>query len=94
MIHDHTKWGPADQIGAGNLLTVSIGANVRSGPGTNYPVVGTIKAGDTATVVGRNVSSTWFVISFRGGFAGSGIGMRSVDWAILDCSVTAARASP
>src|SRR5471030_1135017 len=22
MIHDHSKWGPADQMGAGNLLTV------------------------------------------------------------------------
>ena len=22
MIHDHSKWGPADQVGAGNLLTV------------------------------------------------------------------------
>src|SRR4051812_48232035 len=22
MIHDHAKWGPADQVGAGNLLTV------------------------------------------------------------------------
>jgi kynurenine formamidase len=22
MIHDHAKWGPADQLGAGNLLTV------------------------------------------------------------------------
>jgi hypothetical protein len=57
---------------AGNLLTVSIGANVRSGPGTNYPVVGTIKAGDTAPVVGRDASSNWFVISFKGGFSGKG----------------------
>jgi hypothetical protein len=21
MIHDHAKWGPTDQVGAGNLLT-------------------------------------------------------------------------
>jgi hypothetical protein len=55
---------------AGDLLTVSVGANVRSGPGTVYPVVGTIKAGDTASVVGRDASSNWFVISFKGGFGG------------------------
>ncbi len=23
MIHSHAQWGPADQIGAGNLLTVN-----------------------------------------------------------------------
>ena len=22
IIHDHSRWGPTDQIGAGNLLTV------------------------------------------------------------------------
>ena len=55
-----------------NLLTIDQGANVRSGPGTLYPVVGNIKAGDTAPLVGRDVSSGWFVISYKGGFGGQG----------------------
>ncbi len=57
---------------AGNLLTVNLGANVRTGPGVNYPAIGAIKAGDTAQVVGRDASGNWFVIVFSGGFGGRG----------------------
>lgn len=57
---------------AGNLLTVNQGANVRTGPGVNYPVIGSIKAGDTAPVVGRDAFGGWFVISYSGGFGGQG----------------------
>ncbi len=57
---------------SGNQLTIVQGANVRSGPGINYPVVGNIKAGDTAPVVGRDAFGAWFVISFKGGFGGQG----------------------
>jgi hypothetical protein len=57
---------------ASNLLTITQGANVRSGPGVDYPVVGGIKAGDTAPVMGRDASSSWYEISYKGGFAGLG----------------------
>jgi hypothetical protein len=35
-------------------------------------VVGAIKAGDTAPVIGRDPFGGWFVIKFSGGFAGQG----------------------
>jgi hypothetical protein len=57
---------------AGNMLTVDQGANLRSGPGFIYQVVGGLKAGDTVPVVGRDVSSSWYVISYKGGFGGQG----------------------
>lgn len=48
-------------------FTASLGANVRSGPGTNYPAVGGLAGGDTVPVTGRSADSQWFVISFAGG---------------------------
>lgn len=33
--------------------------NLRSGPGTNYAVVGNVPAGSEVTVIGRNEDSTW-----------------------------------
>jgi hypothetical protein len=45
-----------------DFLTVDVGANVRSGPGVTYPVVANLAAGDTATVVGKDTSGTWFAI--------------------------------
>ncbi|MGE5604008.1 MAG: SH3 domain-containing protein, partial [Nitrososphaerales archaeon] len=38
--------------------------NVRSGPGTNYPVVGILKKGDGVKVVGRSVDSKWAKLGF------------------------------
>ena len=43
-------------------LTVDVGANVRSGPGVAYPVVANLAAGDTAAVLGKDSSGTWFAI--------------------------------
>jgi uncharacterized protein YraI len=57
---------------AGNVVTVNLGANVRTGPGIVYPAIGAIKAGDTAPVIGRDAFGGWFAISFSGGFAGQG----------------------
>jgi hypothetical protein len=45
-------------------------ANVRSGPGTDYPVIAGLEVGATPLAVGRDTSATWFVISdpsIRGG---------------------------
>ena len=41
-------------------------ANLRSGPGTSFPVVGTAKLGDTFVIVGRNQASDWFEIVQEG----------------------------
>lgn len=44
--------------------------NVRGGPGTNYPVVGALNAGETALITGRNAAGDWWQISLPGGAAG------------------------
>ncbi len=50
-------------------VTSNVNANVRSGPGTNYPVVGGLGEGQSALVTGRNADSSWWQISFQGGVA-------------------------
>jgi hypothetical protein len=37
--------------------------NVRSGPGTNYPVLGQFEPGQATTVIGRNPDSSWWQVS-------------------------------
>jgi len=37
--------------------------NIRSGPGTSYPKVGTLQQGDEVTVTGRNKGGTWLAIT-------------------------------
>ena len=44
-------------------INIILPANVRSGPGTNYPILGGLNTGETPTVVGRDSSSTWFAIA-------------------------------
>ncbi|MCX6048372.1 MAG: SH3 domain-containing protein [Chloroflexi bacterium] len=40
--------------------TVLRDANLRTGPGTTYPVDGGIKAGQTVTITGQNSDKTWY----------------------------------
>jgi uncharacterized protein YraI len=51
------------------MVRANLNANVRSGPGTNYPVVGSMAGGEGAMVTGRNLDSSWWQISFQGGTA-------------------------
>ena len=37
-------------------------SNLRSGPGTDFPVVGRVEAGDTVNVVGQNADGSWLQI--------------------------------
>jgi len=39
------------------------GANIRSGPGTNFSIIGFAPAGTTALITGRNAAGDWFVVS-------------------------------
>jgi uncharacterized protein YraI len=50
---------------------------VRSGPGTEYPRLGTLWPGDTAAVVGQNAAGTWWQIEFAA--ADNGLGWVSAD---------------
>jgi uncharacterized protein YraI len=40
--------------------------NLRSGPGTNFSRLGTIPAGQTASVIGRTTDATWWQVNFNG----------------------------
>lgn len=45
-------------------LQVVADVNVRGGPGTGYPILGLLRAGETATVVGRSADGAWWQILF------------------------------
>lgn len=54
------------------FITTNVNSNVRGGPGTVYDIHGVLLQGQTADIVGRNNSSTWWVISFAAGPDGKG----------------------
>jgi uncharacterized protein YraI len=39
---------------------------VRSGPGTDYPVVGTLKQGEVCEITGRNPAGDWWQFNYGG----------------------------
>ncbi len=47
-------------------ITANTDLNVRSGPGTQYPSLGLLAAGQTAPVTGRNAEGNWWQITFPG----------------------------
>jgi hypothetical protein len=51
-------------------VTTNTVANVRSGPGQVYGVIGSIPMGGIAKVAGKNIDSTWWYIEFAGGNGG------------------------
>ncbi|MBN2116616.1 MAG: SH3 domain-containing protein [Anaerolineales bacterium] len=57
---------PAVAGPCGPTVTATVNANVRSGPGTAYDIVGSLMLGQTATIVGRNDAYTWWYIDFPG----------------------------
>ena len=52
-----------------NITTTTL-ANVRSGPGVNYPVAGSIPQGGSAHVAGKNADGSWWYIDFPGAAGG------------------------
>lgn len=52
------------------MVTANTDANVRSGPGTAYDVIGAIPMAGTAPIAGRNDANTWWYIQFAGGYGG------------------------
>jgi hypothetical protein len=48
-------------------MTTLVSLNVRTGPGTNYPVVGAFSAGQTATIVGKSPDGNWWKIQCPAG---------------------------
>ena len=43
--------------------------NIRSGPGPDYPVVGTLQGGERVRVLGKTEAETWLQIQYQDGVA-------------------------
>lgn len=46
--------------------TASQGMNVRSGPGTNYAILGAAQAGDSFVIKGKDPTGTWWQVDYNG----------------------------
>lgn len=53
---------PEPQLPMGTVIGAQ-GANIRSGPGTNFPIIGFAPNGTTALITGRNAAGDWYVVS-------------------------------
>ena len=48
------------------IVTINRQMNVRRGPGTNYPVMGTAAPGQEYIIIGRNSNGDWWRINYNG----------------------------
>jgi heat shock protein HslJ/uncharacterized protein YgiM (DUF1202 family) len=48
------------------VVTSAAGANVRTGPGTEYPILGVAPLGSSGRVVGKNADASWWAIFIPG----------------------------
>ncbi len=48
------------------FTVASTTVNVRSGPGTNYGVIGQLRQGQTVTITGKNPSGDWWQFDYNG----------------------------
>jgi dipeptidyl aminopeptidase/acylaminoacyl peptidase len=55
---------------APGLTVLAPSLNVRSGPGTGYPVIAGLRQGDEATIVGRHSASGWWQVKLDSGATG------------------------
>jgi heat shock protein HslJ len=69
---------PPDSVTPTGRVVAAIGLNIRSGPGTNFPVVGFARYGDEGEITGRSADGRWWVTPLRGGANG----WASADWVI------------
>jgi uncharacterized protein YraI len=54
------------------IITFQQNMNIRSGPGTNYGIVGAGTVGETARVIGRNQDGSWLQVEYAGAAGGIG----------------------
>jgi hypothetical protein len=58
--------GSTTNATSGDAAVTAATLNVRSGPSTSYPVIATLKQGDTVRIIGRNTDSSWVKIELFG----------------------------
>lgn len=64
MIHSPYHYAEANGAGTGVVSAGGVGLNIRSGPGTNNPVIGSAADGSTLSVTGY--SNNWWQVNFNG----------------------------
>jgi heat shock protein HslJ len=52
---------PEPRTPTGTVVGASV-LNIRSGPGTNFPVIGSARQGDSGTIIGRSQDGRWWVV--------------------------------
>ena len=60
-----------------------VNVNVRTGPSTLFPILGTAMQGDTGQVLGINPNGTWYAVSVPTNRVGTGIAWVSADFVNL-----------
>ncbi len=48
------------------IAVTTQGMNVRSGPGTNYPILGAAQAGEQYVITGKDPSGAWWQVTYNG----------------------------
>jgi uncharacterized protein YgiM (DUF1202 family) len=64
---------PTLGVAAGTICTTQVavsGLALRTGPGTNYRIIGSLKVSDNLTVIGRNHDMSWFQVKRANGTVG------------------------
>ncbi len=57
---------PPTPTPAAPKLTANQNVNVRSGPGTNYTLIGALSAGQSFEIIGKNPTGDWYQFDFNG----------------------------
>jgi heat shock protein HslJ/uncharacterized protein YraI len=71
---------PAPNVPTGEAR---VNVNVRTGPSTLFPILGTAMQGDTGQVLGINPNGTWYAVSVPTNRVGTGIAWVSADFVNL-----------
>ena len=72
------------QLPSGPTVTALEAINVRSGPGTDYPIYGVAPAGSVGEVIGVSEDGGWWVIKISATIAASGQGWVSAEFVQAD----------
>lgn len=77
---------PIDTYGTGYVDTGAL--NIRSGPGLNYSIIGTLRDGERLSLMGRNAYGDWLKVRTSTGLEGwVGSGSVVIDVMLFDLPV-------
>jgi PKD repeat protein/ABC-type branched-subunit amino acid transport system substrate-binding protein len=76
------------------VTIMSTAQNVRSGPGLNYPIIGLLRQGEQARLIGASIDFSWVVINFRGQQGWLATYLLEVNGDLRDVSLLAAPPTP